>query len=97
MAERDVLVYNPQMLLCEAALRYVARDGATGGRLQGAGCVSARVAHSGSTRLTALSMVEGPQGVLKNGQNTLTIRNLGDADSVNAAWFMVSQAKVMWK
>jgi hypothetical protein len=42
-------------------------------------------------------MVEGPQGVLKNGQNTLTIRNLGDADSVNAAWFMVSQAKVMWK
>jgi len=41
--------------------------------------------------------IEAPQGVLKNGQNTLMIRNLEDTDSVNAAWFMVSQAKVMWK
>jgi hypothetical protein len=38
-----------------------------------------------------------PPGLLENGQNTLTIRNLEDSSSTNFGWFMLSQAKVLWK
>jgi hypothetical protein len=35
-----------------------------------------------------------PAGVLKKGENTITIRNLASSDSRTAYWFMISEAKL---
>ena len=38
-----------------------------------------------------------PPGLLKSGPNTLAIRNLEDSSSTNAAWFMLAEAKLLWR
>lgn len=41
--------------------------------------------------------VNVPPGWLKQGANRLTIANLEDSDSTNAAWFMLAEAKLLWR
>jgi len=38
-----------------------------------------------------------PDGLLQRGENTLLIRNLEDSDSTDAAWFMLSEARLRWR